>query len=383
MSRLTTLCALSFLLLSGWSSAKDLNQKIDELMQSAIAAEAPGCNLGIMHKGAFLHKAGYGLANLELNVPLDGNQVHRMASVSKQFTAMAVRILAEQGKIDLDQDIHTYLPALRDYGHTVTVRQMLGHTSGMGDYDLIADSYEGSKTANNTGLKSAAGGDFRLGNEDYLTISEFYDVVKRVSLAMPPEQKFQYSNLAYFLLSMLVEEVSGQTLRDFSHEYVFKPLNMKHTFFSDNPVEIVKNRAYGYKQLEDGSYVTDMTNLFWVGDGGLHTNLDDLLRWSDNFLQPKIGKSPQALIDVMNTPNSDQQAREGVFYGNGQFIHTFKGYQAYSHSGGWLGTATYFARYPELELSFAMMCNDVSNDQVFEAFNEVREAVFNTITNTE
>ena len=85
----------------------------------------------------------------------------------------------------------------------------------------------------------------------------------------------------------------------------------------------------------------------------------------------------------MNTPNSQLQAGEGVFYGNGQFIHTFKGFHAYSHSGGWLGTATYFARYPELELSFAMMCNDVSNDQVFEAFNEVREAVFNIITNTE
>jgi CubicO group peptidase (beta-lactamase class C family) len=200
---------------------------------------------------------------------------------------------------------------------------------------------------------------------------------------MPPEQKYQYSNLAYFLLSMLVEEVSGQTLREFSHQYVFKPLNMKHTFFSDNPVEIVKNRAYGYKQLEDGSYVTDMTNLFWVGDGGLHTNLDDLLRWSENFLHPKIGQSPPALINAMNTPNSQLQGEQGVFYGNGQFIHTFKGYQAYSHSGGWLGTSTYFARYPELSLSFALMCNDVSNGEAFEAFNEVREAVFNTITATE
>ncbi|WP_199878802.1 serine hydrolase domain-containing protein [Pseudoalteromonas sp. T1lg88] len=108
------------------TASASLSSEIDSIMDAAIDKDAPGCNLGISHQGQFIHKRGYGLANLELDVPLDGNQVHRMASVSKQFTAMAVLLLVQQGKIDLDQDIRTYLPALREYQSKVSIRQMLG-----------------------------------------------------------------------------------------------------------------------------------------------------------------------------------------------------------------------------------------------------------------
>ncbi|MCF6436762.1 serine hydrolase domain-containing protein [Pseudoalteromonas sp. MMG022] len=362
------------------AASSSLTAKIDGIMKEAIGSDAPGCNLGVSHNGQFIHKAGYGMANLELDVPLDGNQVHRMASVSKQFTAMAVLILVQQGKIDLDKDIHAYLPELRDYKAKVTIRQMLDHTSGMGDYDLIAPSFEGEKSERAITLKSAAGGEFRLGNQDYLTISEFYDVVKTVPLARAPNTQFQYSNLAYFLLSVLVEEVSGKSLRQFSDEHIFKPLGMKHTFFSDNPLEVVKNRASGYKLNDEGRYVIDMTNLFWVGDGGLHTNLDDMLIWNNQFYQPKVGGDPDALIKMMNTPNAQIQPNAEEGYANGQFVSQFKGYTKYAHSGGWLGTLTYFARYPQLKLSLSMMCNDVSNGAVFDALNEVTTIVIDNIT---
>ncbi|WP_105265269.1 serine hydrolase domain-containing protein [Pseudoalteromonas sp. T1lg76] len=363
------------------TASASLSSEIDSIMDAAIDKDAPGCNLGISHQGQFIHKRGYGLANLELDVPLDGNQVHRMASVSKQFTAMAVLLLVQQGKIDLDQDIRTYLPALREYQSKVSIRQMLGHTAGMGDYDLIAPSYEGEVSDKAIELRSAAGGQFRLGNEDYLTIDEFYNVVKTVPLAQEPGKEFKYSNLAYFLLSMLVEKVSGKSLRQFSSEQMFTPLGMKHTFFSDNPVEVVKNRASGYKKEPDGTYVTDMTNLFWVGDGGLHTTLDDLLIWNNQFTTPSLGQDPEQLIAMMNTPNANIGPSAASSYANGQFISEFKGYREFAHSGGWLGTTTYFARYPQLKLSFALMCNDVSNDNVFSAYKAIRDKVFNEVLN--
>lgn len=163
-------------------NASPLSDEIDQVMAQAVTDNSPGCNIGVVQDGEFIHKAGYGLANLELDVELNGSQIHRMASVSKQFTAMAVLLLADEGKINLDKDIRDYLPALRDYGVPVSIRAMLGHTSGMGDYDLIAGSYEGEKAPQSIDLKSVAGGDFRLGNQDYLSIDEFYDVVIPIAL---------------------------------------------------------------------------------------------------------------------------------------------------------------------------------------------------------
>jgi CubicO group peptidase (beta-lactamase class C family) len=342
------------------AEAVDTSAALDAIF-ATIEADAPGCNVGVIRNGDWIHKAGYGMANMELGVALDGSQVHRMGSVSKQFTALAVLLLAEEGRIDLQADIRDYLPALRDYGTSVTVNAMLGHIAGMGDYDLIAGSYEGPIAENAVDLRSAAGGPFRLGNEDYLTIAEFYDVVKRVPLAQEPGQSFRYSNLAYFLLSMLVEDVSGETLREYAARRIFAPLGMRHTFFSDDPVEIVRNRASGYKALEDGHYVTDMTNLFWVGDGGLHTNLDDMLLWDRSFYAPRVGDHPMQLLARMNTPNSQHDARDAL-YANGQFVGEKHGQRGFWHSGGWLGTSTYYGRFPDVRTSLVMMCNDVSLD---------------------
>lgn len=338
----------------------DLSRDIDAIF-AHIAADGPGCSVGVAKDGQWILKTGYGLANMELNVPLDGSHVHRMGSVSKQFTALSVLLLADEGKIDLDADIRNYLPKLKPYKAKVTINAMLGHVAGMGDYDLVAGSYEGPKAENAIDLKSAAGGEFRLGNEDYLSIDEFYAVVTQVPLAQAPDQGFLYSNLAYFLLSILVEEVSGETLRAYAHRRIFEPLGMHNTFFSDDPVEIVVNRADGYKKNEAGEYVIDMTNLFWVGDGGLHTNLDDLLIWDTYFYAPTLGTDPKQLLALMNTANSPHDD-EGRLYANGQFVSTQQGSTLFEHSGGWLGTSTYYARIPNKHRSLMMMCNDAGLD---------------------
>ncbi len=136
---------------------------------------------------------------------------------------------------------------------------------------------------------------------------------------------------------------------------------MNDTFFSDDPTEIVKNRASGYKHNGKGGYQIDMTNLFWVGDGGLHTTLDDLLKWDKHFYEPSIGKNTKALLDLFNTPNSEFKADDGL-YANGQVVTEVEGYKAYMHGGGWLGVSTYYTRIPQANFSTILLCNDVEQD---------------------
>jgi CubicO group peptidase (beta-lactamase class C family) len=210
------------------SIANDFNKEVDTLFSSIDKDKVPGCNVGVIQNGEFIHKAGYGLANLEVGVSLNGDNVHCIASVSKQFTAMSVLLLADERKIDLQDDIRKYLPELKNYGHKVSINSMLGHTSGMADYDYIS-SYTDSDVIGGVNLRNTMGTPFRLGNEDYLSITEFYDVVKQVSLRNEPNTKWRYSNLAYFLLSMLVEEVSGESLRDYANKRIFQPLKINYT----------------------------------------------------------------------------------------------------------------------------------------------------------
>jgi CubicO group peptidase (beta-lactamase class C family) len=340
------------------TQADDFNNRVDAIFADIDRGVHPGCSVGVVAAGQLIHQAGYGLANLELGVPLDGSHVHRIGSVSKQFTAFSMLLLADEGKINLDDDIRKHLPELLDYGVPVSINSILGHIGGMADYDYISGGDAG-EVEGGLNIESAAGGPFRIGNEDYLTITEFYDVVKRAPLRHPPNEKYEYSNLGYFLLSMLVEEVSGETLRQYAHRRIFQPLGMGNTFFSDEPSEIVRNRASGYRPSDEG-YVTDMTNLFWVGDGGLHTNVEDLAIWDQHFYNPRLGSNPEELMAQFLTPNSVFPSGDGTLYANGQNIGELDGRKRIAHGGGWLGVTTYYSRYPDDEVSTIILCNDVS-----------------------
>ena len=169
------------------------------------------------------------MANLEHDIPITSQSIFRTGSLGKQFTAAAIALLAEEGKLDLDVDIHTYLPDLVEYGHKVTVRQMIHHVSGIPDYE------EGLPA-----LKTADGENLELENKDYLSIEEFYDRVKTIPLFAPPETEFAYSNTAYFLLSQVVEAASGQSLREYTQTNIFSKLDMNDSFFNDEVNDVVK-----------------------------------------------------------------------------------------------------------------------------------------------
>ena len=340
---------LIFLLSCGAAAeVQELSDAVDAVFAGIDDKEQPGCAAGVIHNGAYIHKAGYGMANLEHEIPMSPASVFRTGSVSKQFTAMAIAILAERRGLDLDADVHAFLPDLMDYGHKVTIRQMLHHLAGMGDYDPEL-------------FRKADGSEFRFGNEDYWTIGEFYDAVARVPLILTPGERWQYSNLGYFLLAQVVERVSGKTLREFAAVEIFGPLDMQASFFNDNVNQPVSQRADGYRLMDDGSFEIFMTNLDWVGDGGVYTNLDDFIKWDQNFYDNQLGLGGDNLINMVTTPHPDAVVDSRVIqdarYAFGQQAGTLHGEAVVGHSGGWVAFSSVYQRFPELSLSVVVFCN--------------------------
>lgn len=325
-----------------WTASR---AEIDSIFADVTSEKTPGCAVGVIHQGAFVHRAGYGIANLEHGIPVTADSIFRMGSVSKQFTAMAIAILAERGDLDLDTDVHTYLPGLTEYGQEVTIRQMVHHVAGMSDYEEEKKYFQ-----------NAVGGAFRWGNQDFLTISEFYEGLSKVPLALPAGTKYQYSNYAYFLLSQVVERASGESLRQFADAEIFGPLGMGKSFFYDDVNGIVPKRADGYRRKEDGTFEIFMTNLGFVGDGGVYTSINEILKWDQNFYNNKLGKGGDRLMELVLTPHAIRP-NENAGYGFGMSITSHNGHREVSHSGGWVAFSTFYARYPDLNFSVITLCN--------------------------
>lgn len=359
---------------SAWCSESDsFSSRVDSIFEEFDSPEVPGCAVGVIQAGQYVLAKGYGSANLEHGIPIDADSVFRIGSVSKQFTALAIAILADQGKLDLDADVHAYLPDLREYDVKVTIRQMLHHTSGIGEYE---------------GTNSYEIGDakpFRFGNEDYWTIEEFYQQVTKQPLALAPGERFQYSNIAYFLLSQVVESVSGQTLRQFAAKEIFAPLNMNATFFNDNVDGIVPHRADGYKPLKAGGFEIYMTNLDWVGDGGVYTSLNDLLKWDTAFMTGNVPggeKVHEMMITAdpltLKTLGDDNSFAEQNAYGFGLVIASYKGHAIEFHGGSWVGFRAFYVRFPDDDFSVVTLCNrsDSGKEKNIESLLELAFAEF-------
>jgi CubicO group peptidase (beta-lactamase class C family) len=335
-----------------------LEERMDAIAEKSISNDGPGCSIGIIQNEKFIFKKSYGLANLEYQIPLNDKSVFRMASVSKQFTAFAVLLLADDGVINLNDDIRQHLPDLKDYGRKISINSMLGHFAGFGDFGDHLDE-----------LRESSLSGFMIGSEQFVSNAEYYSVIKDFPLVHEPGATMEYSNHAYIILAKLVEKVSGMTIRDFTDKRMFKPLGMNNTFFSNGAEEVISNRAFGYRTSEAGNQLNHLTALHTVGDGGLFTTVDDMLIWDNHFYTPKLGKDPEQLMALMNTPNVDiPDSEEGKwFYANGQ--NTDGRY--FFHNGGWVGTDTSYIRRPDTKTSVVGMCNSVSlsvNDFTYATF---------------
>jgi CubicO group peptidase (beta-lactamase class C family) len=313
------------------------SQKVDQLFATYDKPDSPGCSVGVIRDGKFLYRKAYGQASLELGVPLTSQSVFYMASVSKQFTAAAVVLAAEKGFLSLDDDIHKYIPELPDFGHRITLRQMLHQTSGFRDF--FALQY--------------------LSGHDEKDLSSPDQVLKLIlrqkALNNVPGNEFVYSNSNYFLLGLAIQRSTGQSLAKFAAEQIFKPLGMSSTRFYDDNKVVVPGRVAAYDAAKDGGFLVDWsTNFEIVGSGGLMSTVDDLLLWDDNFYADRLGNG--TLVRELKSHGRLNNGQE-VNYGMGLWLASYRGLATVEHSGGTFGYGTELLRFPEQRFSVVALCN--------------------------
>ncbi len=316
----------------------ELTDNVDKLFSEWDKPDSPGCALGIIKDGQFIYKRGFGMANLEHGIPITSKSVFRIGSTSKQFTAMCMVLLEEEGKLSLDDDIRKYIPEMPDYGHPITIRHLLHHTSGIRDY-LALLSLAGER------------------DDDFVVDGEVVDLIARQKeLNFKTGDEYLYSNSGYFLLSVIVKRVTGESMRVYAEEKIFKPLKMMSTHFHDDHTMIVKNRAAGYSPLDKEGFRISMTTLDMIGDGGIFTCADDLLLWDRNFYDNKLGKGRQELIKRLLTQGL-LNSGEKLDYALGLVVSKYKGLKMIGHGGAFVGFRAEMIRFPEQRFSVIVLAN--------------------------
>lgn len=305
----------------------------------------PGCAVGAAIDGATVLAVGYGVADLEHNVPITPDTVFEPGSVAKQFTAAAALLLAQQGKLSLDDPVRKYLPEVPEYQAPITIRHLIHHTSGLRDWGSVA------------AIGGWPRGTVARNHDDVLEI-----VQRQQSLNYAPGAEYSYTNTGYNLAAILVARVSGTSFAAFTRDAIFAPLGMSSSSWRDDFRRLVPNRAIAYSP-SGTSFILNMPFESVYGNGGMLTTVGDLLRWNANFTDPKVGGS--ALVDA--------QLRSGVLtsgrvtgYAAGLVIGTWRNVREISHSGATAGYVGWLGRYPDQGLSVAIMCNasDANTEQL-------------------
>jgi len=270
---LLILCGQSFAQAQPQPLLSNVTAQVDKVFEKWDKSDSPGCALGVYKDGQIIYKHGYGMANLNDDVPIAPTTVFHVASMSKQFTAASIALLVQQGKLSLDDDVRKYMPELPDFGERITIRHLVHHTSGLRDQ---------------WSLLGLAGWRYSL---DLITDDDVMSVMTRQKdLNFKPGEKHVYCNTGYTLMGLIVKRVSGMSLREFTSKNIFEPLGMTHTHFRDDHAEIVKHNALGYGQEDkDRPFRLSVTNFDTVGATSLHTTVEDLQLWDENFYNPRLG----------------------------------------------------------------------------------------------
>lgn len=312
---------------------------VDSVFAPYSSTSSPGCAVGVVRDGELAFAKGYGMADLEHDTPITPSTRFYIASLSKQFTAMSIVLLAREGRLSLDDWIRRWVPEVPSFGPPITLRQLLHHTSGLRDYfTLLALS----------GWPS----------DGLLTERQFLDLVSRQkSLNFTPGDEFLYSNTGYALLALVVERASGQSLRDYAESHIFAPLGMTHTEFRDDHTELIPHRAVGYQPSASGGYRISQPELDVVGDGGVFSTIDDLAKWDANFESGRVGgKGGVAEMEEPGRLNNGQS----VPYALALTVGSTAGLKTYSHRGAYGGYRSAMLRIPERHLSVITLCNTSS-----------------------
>ena len=330
--------------------------KIDELLNDYINNEGlvPGISLALVKNGEAIYKKSYGYANLENAVKINSKTAFYIASLSKSFTAAAIVLLYENGKLDLSDKINKYFIDLPGYCKDVKIINLLNHTSGLKDY---FDNYFDEKK-----------------NINFITNNDVYNfVLQETSLNFPVGDKFEYSNTGYVLLSLLIEKVSGQSFSDFLNENFFLPLGMKNTYVFAENKPIIPNRAYGYEQIKDNFFCYDYYVLT-TGDGGIYSCIDDLILWVQAFDNESIfTKQTIETIFSREKLNNDTPC----IYGFGWFTLEKDNKKVVFHAGQLGGFTNIMIKLPEEKFSIIVLTN-YYRDSLQKIFKAVHDCATET-----
>jgi len=309
---------------------------IDSIFSPWNKSTSPGCAVAVYQKGAIRFAKGYGMSNLEHDIPIVPSSIFHIASMSKQFTAAAVILLAQQGKLSLDDDIRKSIPEVPDFGDRITVRHLVHHTSGLRDcWDLL----------------ELAG--WRWG--DIMAESDVMDLVSRQKeLNFRPGQAIVYCNTGYTLLAVLVERVTGTSLRKYADSTIFKPLGMKSTHFHSRYTEPCRNRTSAYELDASGNYKVSIPAYDIYGTTSLFTTVEDLAKWDGNFYEPKVGG--KAFVDTL-LKHGSLNDWTSIPYASGLVLGKYNSHAFIEHGGADMGYRSHIIRFPDSGLTIVVLGN--------------------------
>lgn len=318
------------------SLTREETGKVDEIFSKLNDLSRPGCSVSVVRDGNILYSRGFGLAQMEYDIPIKADTIFHIASVSKQFTVFAVALLAADEKLDLDDNVRDYIPETPDFGHRITLRHLIHHTSGLRDqWDLFV----------------LAGG--RM--DDVIATSDVLELVsKQIELNFPPGEEHLYCNTGYTLLGVVVERVSGLPFRDFCDQRVFKPLGMTRTHFHDDHRQIVPARSYSYRRKGKNGYEKSVLSYANAGATSLFTTVEDLAKWQRNFEQPQVGNDQ--VFETMFTRGRLNDGTE-IDYAGGLVHGKYRGLELVGHGGADAGFRSYLGCFPSHKLSIAVLGN--------------------------
>lgn len=320
------------------------NEKTHTLIKQLLkkfSPKVPGFAYIASFDSGVTYKGAVGLASIEKNLPITTNTVFNIASVSKQFTAFSILLLEQERKLSLDNSIVKFVPSIGAYAEPVTLRHLIHHTGGLVDYMELAQAENIKFT-------------------DILSVEESLKHLKNHQIArFPVGTKFEYSNTGYFLLSLVVEKVSGKSLRQFAKERIFDPLHMKDTTIVDcYPTAI--SIARGYSKNEQGAYMVYESPWEHTGDGAVHTNVEDLVRWGENLTKGSVGG--KELVKRMSEIGPKISPAGETIIENEDYAFGLRVAEGFNcryleHSGSWAGYRSHFMRFPKENLSVVVLSN--------------------------
>lgn len=325
----------------------DALQTVEQIMAPWASGDAPGVAVAVSLKDEIVFARGAGMANLEHSIPIAADSVFQVASVSKQFTAFAILLLASDGAIDLDEDIRTYVPEMPPTESIITVRHLLDHASGLRERNTLA------------GMAGWMADDIR-------TEAQMRALVRRqTGLNFEPGTEIEYSNTGYALLAEIVERVSGQTFSTFTEERMFKPLGMVQTRFPEIRNDVIPSRASSYYP-SSGGFKNVVAVSETTGSTGLYTTALDLLKWAENFETQAVGDAFvfEAMAERFQAMNGDDST-----FAKGQELRVYKGVETWSHGGTDAGYRSFLLRVPDKDLEIAVLSNRTDFDKAAFAFS--------------